>query len=102
MALIGRNDEEKIWNFLYSKLKNPYGVAGIMGNMYAESGLKPTNLQQSYEKKLGFTDKSYTEAVDNGTYKNFIYDKAGYGLVQWTYWSLKRELYNYCLQKNVA
>ena len=102
MALIGRNDEEKIWNFLYSKLKNPYGVAGIMGNMYAESGLKSTNLQQSYEKKLGFTDESYTNAVDNGTYNNFIYDKAGYGLVQWTYWSLKRELYNYCLQKKTS
>ena len=46
------------------------------------------------KKKLGFTDESYTEAVDNKTYKNFIYDKAGYGLVQWTYWSLKRDLYN--------
>lgn len=102
MALIGNNNEEKIWNFLYSKLQNPYGVAGIMGNIYAESGLKSNNLQQSYEKKLGFTDESYTEAVDNKTYKNFIYDKAGYGLVQWTYWSLKRDLYNYCIQKGTS
>lgn len=102
MALQGKTNEEKIWNFLYSKLQNPYGVAGIMGNIYAESGLKPNNLQQSYEKKLGFTDESYTEAVDNGSYKNFIYDKAGYGLVQWTYWSLKKELYNYCIQKKTS
>lgn len=97
--LIGKTNEEKIWNYLYSELKNPYGVAGIMGNMYAESGLRPNNLQQSYEKKLGFTDESYTKAVDEKTYGNFIYDKAGYGLVQWTYWSLKRDLYNYCIQK---
>lgn len=102
MALIGNTNEEKIWNFLYSKLNNPYGVAGIMGNIYAESGLKSNNLQQSYEKKLGFTDESYTKAVDNGEYKNFIYDKAGYGLVQWTYWSLKKELYNYCMQKKTS
>ena len=102
MALIGNTNEEKIWNFLYSKLNNPYGVAGIMGNIYAESGLRSNNLQQSYEKKLGFTDESYTEAVDNRTYKNFIYDKAGYGLVQWTYWSLKRDLYNYCIQKGTS
>lgn len=102
MALKGNTNEEKIWNFLYSKLNNPYGVAGIMGNIYAESGLRPNNLQQSYEKKLGFTDESYTEAVDNRTYKNFIYDKAGYGLVQWTYWSLKRDLYNYCIQKGTS
>lgn len=95
MSLIGTTNEQKIWNYLYAKLGNAYGVAGIMGNMMAESGLKPTNLQNSYEKKLGHTDASYTSAVDNGTYTNFIYDKAGYGLVQWTYWSLKRDLYNY-------
>jgi hypothetical protein len=69
-----------------------------MGNMKAESALNSKNLQQSYERKLGFTDDTYTEAVDKGTYKNFIYDKAGYGLVQWTYWSLKEELYNYAKQ----
>lgn len=95
MSLIGSNNEQKIWNYLYAKLGNAYGVAGIMGNMQAESGLKPTNLQNSYETKLGYTDASYTAAVDNGSYTNFIYDKAGYGLVQWTYWSLKRDLYNY-------
>lgn len=95
MSLIGSNNEQKIWNYLYAKLGNAYGVAGIMGNMQAESGLKPTNLQNSYETKLGHTDASYTAAVDNGSYTNFIYDKAGYGLVQWTYWSLKRDLYNY-------
>ena len=31
--------------------------------------------------------------MDNGKYTNFIYDKAGYGLAQWTYWSLKKQLY---------
>lgn len=102
MALIGNTNAEKIWNFLYSKLNNPYGVAGIMGNMYAESGLNPKNLQQSYEKKLGYTDESYTKAVDDRTYNNFIYDKAGYGLVQWTYWSLKKELYNYAIKKGTS
>ena len=95
MSLFGSTNEQKIWNYLYAKLANAYGVAGIMGNMMAESGLKPTNLQNSYEKKLGYTDDSYTAAIDNGTYTNFIYDSAGYGLVQWTYWSLKRDLYNY-------
>lgn len=95
MALIGNSNEEKIWNYLYSKLNNAYGVAGIMGNMQAESGLIPTNLQGSYEKKLGMTDAQYTAAVDDGSYTNFIKDSAGYGLVQWTYWTLKRDLFNY-------
>jgi hypothetical protein len=70
-----------------------------MGNLYAESGLKPNNLQNSYEKTLGFTDVTYTEAVDKGTYNNFIHDKAGYGLAQWTWWSRKEALLNYAKQK---
>ena len=48
---------------------------------------------------LGFTDDSYTAAVDNGTYANFVHDRAGYGLVQWTYWSLKQGLYKYAKQQ---
>ena len=95
MSLVGTTNEEKIWNYLYDKLGNPYGVAGIMGNMYAESALNPKNLQNTYEKKLGYTDESYTAAIDNGSYTNFVKDSAGYGLVQWTYWSLKQGLYNY-------
>lgn len=51
---------EQIWNFLYDKIKNEYAVAGLMGNLYAESGLSSINLQDSFEKKLGMTDKEYT------------------------------------------
>ncbi|MDV3428512.1 MAG: phage tail-type lysozyme domain-containing protein [Bacillota bacterium] len=97
-GLVGDTDAEKIWNYLYAAIGNEFGVAGLMGNMKAESALKSNNLQQSYERKLGFTDESYTTAVDNGTYTNFVYDKAGYGLVQWTYWSLKEGLYKYAKQ----
>lgn len=38
------------------------------------------------------SDEEYTDAVDGGTYDNFINDKAGYGLAQWTYWSRKQAL----------
>lgn len=88
-------NEEKIWKFLKSKGFTDFGVAGLMGNLYAESGLSPINLQNSYEKKLNFTDQSYTQAVDNGSYTNFVKDAAGYGLAQWTYWSRKQDLLNY-------
>ena len=67
-----------------------------MGNLFAESGLIPTNLQNSYESKLGMNDASYTAAVDNGSYTNFTYDSAGYGLAQWTYWSRKQDLLQLC------
>ena len=52
MGLIGKTTEEKIWNFLKSKGLSDYGAAGLMGNLFAESGLNPQNLQNSYEKKL--------------------------------------------------
>lgn len=88
-------DQKKIWDYLLAKIGNEYGVAGLMGNLYAECGLRSNNLQQTYEKSLGYTDETYTAAVDNGTYTNFIKDSAGYGLAQWTYWSRKERLYNY-------
>lgn len=85
-------NEKKIWDFLKAQGFNAYGAAGLMGNLYAESGLNPQNIQNTYEKKLGFTDATYTAAVDNGSYGNFVRDKAGYGLAQWTYWSRKQGL----------
>lgn len=100
MALIGKNNEEKIWNYLKSKGFNNYGIAGIMGNLYAESGLRPNNLQNTYEKKLGYTDDNYTIAVDNNTYSNFVRDSAGYGLAQWTYWSRKQNLLDFAKSQN--
>lgn len=95
MALTGKTNEEKIWNFLNGKGLNACGVAGLMGNLFAESGLNPCNLQNTYEKKLGLTDAEYTAAVDSGRYSNFVRDSAGYGLAQWTYWSRKEALLDY-------
>lgn len=95
MGLAGNTTAEKIWNFLKSKGLSDCGTAGLMGNLFAESGLNPQNLQNSYEKKLGHTDASYTAAVDNGSYTNFTKDAAGYGLAQWTYHTRKAALLEY-------
>lgn len=92
MALKGASDSERIWNRLNDEGFNDCGKGGLMGNLDAESGLKPKNLQNSYEKKLGYTDDSYTAAVDNGNYGDFVKDSAGYGLAQWTYWSRKQDM----------
>ena len=98
----GNSNEEKIWNFLYGKIGNSYGVAGLMGNLKAESGLLPNNLQNSYERSLGYSDASYTAAVDSGKYTNFVRDSAGYGLAQWTYWSRKENLLKYAKSKGTS
>lgn len=95
MALKGSTNEEKIWNYLVGKGLSAAGAAGLMGNLYAESGLRPENLENQYEKKLGYSDEAYTKAVDNGSYRNFVRDSAGYGLAQWTYWSRKQNMLDY-------
>ena len=87
--------EAQIWKFLANKGLNHYAIAGLMGNMYAESALRPNNLQNSFERKLGMSDKGYTTAVNNGSYKNFVHDGAGYGLAQWTWYTRKQNLLNY-------
>lgn len=88
-------NELTIHGYLQKKGLNEYGIAGLMGNLFAESGLNPRNLQNSYENVLGMNDNAYVAAVDNGTYTNFVQDKAGFGLAQWTFWTRKQALLDF-------
>ena len=91
----GIANETAIFNYLTNRGYNAAVACGILANIYSESGFSPTNLQNSYERLLGYTDDSYTAAVDNGSYGNFVYDSAGYGLCQWTYFSRKQNLLDF-------
>lgn len=102
MALVGKTNEERIWNFLKSKGLNDFGAAGLMGNLNAESCLRPNNVEDSYQRKLGMTDEGYTAAVDNGSYANFVNDCAGYGLAQWTYHTRKAALLAFVRARNAS
>ncbi|ORX73415.1 hypothetical protein BCR32DRAFT_100678, partial [Anaeromyces robustus] len=85
-----KQNEKPIWDFLISKIKNQMGVAALMGNLYGESAINPHILE--------FGDgESYTMSVDSGNYtkEEFINDRNGYGIAQWTYPSRKEKLYNY-------
>jgi len=95
-------NEKAVWDFLIGKIGNPFGVAGLMGNLYAESCLIPNNLQNSYNTSLGYTDEAYTNAVDKGSYANFVKDCAGYGLAQWTYHTRKKALLEYAREHNAS
>ena len=95
---------EKIWFALIGAGYSKEVVAGIMGNLYAESGLNPSLAETGSKlSATGMTSEQYTAAVNKKTYsKNkFIYDQIGYGLMQWTYWSRKKGLYEYCQDKNI-
>ena len=93
------DDETLIWDYLSEKINNDYGTAGLIGNLYAESGLKSNNLENTYNARFGVTDEEYTKAVDNGSYSNFANDSAGYGLAQWTYPTRKQGLLDHARSK---
>lgn len=86
-----------IWDYLLRKIGNAYGVAGLMGNLQAESGLCPYRVQGDFSS--GWTESiEYTAKVDSGEISkdDFIYNGpggGGYGLAQWTFWSRKKALY---------
>lgn len=86
----GLVNEIDLWNYFHDKLGNSYGTAAIMANLYYESALRSNNLEDQYEGD--FNDITYTAAVDNGSYDNFVGDSYGYGLAQFTFSSRKRNL----------
>lgn len=106
----GSTVEETIWFTLLSEGYSKPSIAGVLGNINMESGFRTNNLEDAYEiggtHSLGYTDKSYTDAVNSGEYsrQSFISDHvsencgAGYGLLQWTWGTRKAALYD--LAKN--
>lgn len=93
-------NESIIYNRIISAGYNNAAACGILANLYAESGFNPSNMQNSYEGI--YNDSSYTSGVNDGSYpkSKFINDSIGYGLAQWTYWSVKQDLYDYMITKN--
>lgn len=68
MAIIRNTYTDALFNGLMAAGCTIYGACGAMGNIYAESGANPRNLENLCEKRLNYkyTDDTYTEAVDSG------------------------------------
>lgn len=89
--------EQTIWNYLKNKIGNEYGVAGLMGNLQAESGLHPDRVQGDIP--YSNYSKNYTSQVDSGAISenDFVHNGpngGGYGLAQWTFYTRKQALYD--------
>lgn len=67
------------------------GAAGCVANILAESAGRPTNV----EDRSNISDEIYTANVNNGQYTDFVNDRYGYGLCQWTLPSRKQALLAY-------
>ncbi len=88
---------QTIWGLLMKEFGNEYGVAALMGNLQAESGLYPDRVQGD----IPYSDysKTYTANVDSGAISEYDFvhngpNGGGYGLAQWTYYTRKQRLYN--------
>ena len=103
-----------IWNKLIEAGMTPQGAAGLLGNIYAESGIIANRVETLCLKRLreagqNYTDESYTAGVDNGsiTRDRFLHPLGdnrvyGYGLCQWTSPGRKAGLYDLCKKRGVS
>lgn len=84
---------KKTWSALYWMIYNPYGRAGVLGNMYRESKVVPYQRNGVYTPPFT-ASVDYTKNVDdNYSIDEFANDGVAYGLVQWL-GARKRGLYN--------
>lgn len=96
----------EIWRLLYADIQNAFGVAGLMGNLVAESGLIPYRVQDDFS--TGYSESlKYTADVDSGAISEYDFVNngpggGGYGLAQWTFYTRKQELYNLKQSKGVS
>lgn len=92
--------EQSIYNSLRAGGLSPAGACAMMGNMWAESGLRSNNVQDN----CTVSDSDYTYNVDHGiiTKSQFERDSYGYGLCQWTYYTRKAGLYDYAKSLGVS
>ena len=96
------SEAERIFNYLtYGKNFTKEAAAGILGNLYAMSGLRSNNLDDSYEEKLDTTDEAFTASVDKEdsdiSKRLFVGDNSnifGYGLPQFKTKDEKTLLYD--------
>lgn len=93
------SDDKRIWNLLMEAIGNPYGVAGLMGNLMAESSMNPlckTGGKGDIRKLSGleYEHKVMCEEIDK---ESFCHDGVAFGLAQWAYHSRKKDLYDYCM-----
>lgn len=99
-------NEQRLWKWLREAGLTEEGAAGLIGNLYAESGLDPGKCEKLCLNRLKeagageYTSESYTAAVDAGliSREEFLHPlpgrQYGYGLAQWTTEERKATLYD--------
>ena len=90
-------NENKIWYLLKERAYTNEAAAALIGNMFAESNCFAPRIQNDFSEDYDCS-LEYTADVDEGriSENEFVYNGpggGGYGLLQWTFWSRKKGLY---------
>lgn len=109
-----RNYAQRVYQRLLSEINNPYGVSGLMGNLYAESAICPfrcegdnyAGYQDSYNSTINIIrNLSEDDFCRFRIYGTLTAQQNGYSLAQWTWptaqptaGSRKANYYNFCGQ----
>jgi hypothetical protein len=62
---------KKCWDYFITHGITKAGAAGLLGNLQAESGVRPNILEKSKVSKVGMNSEEYIRRTNDGTYKNF-------------------------------
>lgn len=95
-----------IYQYLKSQIGNDYGVSGLLGNIFAESGICPFRCEgDNVSPYTGSYNVTTTQLRTMSSYDFQHYHYPGttsqqvdYSLAQWTTYSRKDNYYNYCTQ----
>ena len=95
--------KQTIYNQLRKHGLSKVGALALMGNWECESNNEPCRLQGDFDSSRS-KSKTYAANVDNGSIAKtqFIKDQKGFGLAQWTWWSRKASLYDYCMSEGYS
>lgn len=95
--------KQTIYNQLRKHGLSKVGALALMGNWECESNNEPCRLQGDFDSSRQ-KSKQYAANVDNGSIakSQFMRDAKGWGLAQWTFWSRKAALYDYCTSEGYS
>ena len=94
--------KQTIWNYLKTHTSlSDEAIAGIMGNMEAESNCEACRVQGDFTSDRRVS-KQYAQQVNSGMLPNWHTDSKGWGLCQWTFYSRKDNLRKTCQSYGVG
>lgn len=79
------------------------GALALMGNWDCESGCESCRVQGDFNLERAVS-RAYADRVDNGitTADTFCHDAKGWGLAQWTWWTRKSRLLQFCRNRSIS